>query len=216
MAKIRAPYRPPPQYDIDALLDAGLSQPDAAFSVVDSLWTAIEGVPKSLEHDYFRPDSMLLEPEIAVADICRFSTTMGNGFSVNLGYPGGILRFSRALRSLRLVGHPKALTIMETVLQRLQELGFRAFTNFPDDPVYGWSSEWPEGSGALDWESEHRLEVETGPGGLDLDSQWWELDRSGLGKCAPFLPDDPSLHCGICRYLDAQRELLRCRKRFTR
>lgn len=204
MAKQRTPYQLPPRYDIDALLDRSPEVGGGA-SAVDAVWAAIEEVPESTEHDYYRPDSALLEPEVVVGDVCRSASTMGNGFSVSLGYSGGILCFSRALRSLRVVGYREAVEVMETVADVLGREGYRVFTTFPEDPIYGWLDEWGETGGCLDWEAEQRVEAVAGRHGRDLDSRWWAVDRQGPAGGTP-------LDRAVCGYLEGNRELLRCRK----
>ena len=147
--------------------------------------------------------SALLVPEIAVADICRFRTILGSGFSAALGSPGGILCFSRALRSMRVVGDPNALAMMNTVADLLRKNGIQVFETFPDDPVYGWFDEWGEDSGCVDWDTEQRIDQVTGHKGINLDSRWWALDR------APGV--ERSLDHSVCEYLSRHRDLLRAR-----
>ena len=91
MEKERTPYLIPPHYDIDALLDVDRTQRLVADEIVDSIYDAIETVPKSDEHDYFRPDSSLLPPEVTVRDINNFDMSMGSGLltnsAISAGYP---------------------------------------------------------------------------------------------------------------------------------
>lgn len=208
----RKPFQVPPRYEIDALLSRDLKTPHVAFEVMQELWCAIEG---GLPKDYFRPDSSLLEPEIVVSDIGRWSTMMGNGFVVALETSGGILCFSRALHSVRIVGHRKAIAILEQVRELLQQSGFEAFTDFPDDPIYGWREEWDDQSGALDANGSEQLAKATGEHGVDLDRQWWAIERSYFESRTAVDVNDPPLEYAVCNYLVANRALLGSRKVVT-
>src|SRR5580765_2278112 len=143
MTKQRTPYPSPPQYDIEALLAVNYTNPQVAFDIVDTLWGAIDTLPESADHDYFRPDSALLHPEVIVRDIARYDGMMGNGFGTQIFYSGGIPYFFRGLRALRTIGHKKAIELAESALAVFKANGVPELASFPDAPVFGECPDWP-------------------------------------------------------------------------
>ncbi len=200
----RSPYLTPPVYDIDAILEHGCSNSHQAFDAILSLYEAIEQIPESTDREYYRPDSSLLVPEVVLRDIIRQDLHLSNGFAAGFGYSGGIPFFFRALRAMRVVGHPEALRILEAVREIVLSLGVSEPTAYPDDSL--------QGDYGVDWD----VELEDKPDFDDefekstraFDDQWFAIshnyqDDSGAA---------PSLHQSLCEYLNKHRAELRVRK----
>lgn len=141
-----------------------------------------------------------------VRDILRFDVSMGNGFAASLGYSGGFQIFFRALRAARVIGHKKALALLEAVREVMLAHGARSPSRFPDD-LYepcdvDWDDEIPDMK-ALDQVTDLTRH---------LDNQWFDISHCYAGRYSEYAPDDPSLEQGLCQYLNANRKLLRSRK----
>jgi hypothetical protein len=202
MSLQRTPCFIPPQYDIDSLLNVDFTSAKNAFDVVDQLCTAIEKRPPG-GILYFRPDSALLLPEVVVRDLYNFVISMGSGFSASLGYGGGFTCFFRALRALRIIQHRKGLALAEAVRDVMVANGAREPSNFADDPREGADVDWDkELEDVPDFDD--RIQEAT----RHLDEEWFALSHC-VEKSDP---SDPPLHVAICFFLEANRELLRCRK----
>jgi hypothetical protein len=201
----RIPCLLPPQYNIDAILDVDLTGEKIAFDALEKFWEAIDELPPGV---HYRPDTALLWPELMVRDLCRFDVSMGNGFAASLSYGGGFQIFFRALRALRVIKHRRALALVEAVRDVMVANGAREPSRFPDDLYEGCDVDWEEEVPDMR-ELDRNLESMTKT--KALDDQWFDISHN-YGDYTHFAPEDPSLHQGICQYLSANRELLRCRK----
>jgi hypothetical protein len=208
MGKLRTAYLVPPHYDIDALLASDYADARVAYRIIDTFWGFLDILPDSTEHDYFRPDSALLYPEVMVRDIARYDSGLGNGFGVQIHYSGGLPCFFRGLRALRTIGHKKGIELAEGALAVFKANGVPEYTSFPDDPVCGECPDWPEKEfrkfNEAPYEVNQRIIDQT----RHLDSQWWALWHFET----EFSSDNRSLPSSICDYLNQHRQLLRSRK----
>jgi hypothetical protein len=200
----RIPCLIPPTYDIDAILDIDPTDPQAAFRAAAKLWEEIDKLPPGY---HFRPDSALLPPELAVRDLLRFDVSMGNGFSVSIWYSGGFQIFFRAVRALRVIQHRRALALVEQVRDIMVAHGAREPSVFPDDLYEHCEVDW-------DYEIPDMKEFDQKVTALNrpLDDEWLDISHCYGMNQAVSGPENPSLHQGICQYLNAHRDLLRVRK----
>jgi hypothetical protein len=209
MSYTRIPCPIPPQYDIDTLLNVDLTAPHVAFEVMNKIYEAIEKLPRG--NYSFRPDSALLMPEVVVRDLCNFDMSMGNGFYACLGYGGGFTCFFRALRALRIIQHKKGSALAEAVRDVMVANGAREPSSFDDDNHEGtdvdWDEELKDMGGFFD-------QIEKPIRHLDnVNDGWHDISHAYWDRCNRVLvPEDPPLHYAVCKYLDANRDLLRCRK----
>lgn len=90
----------PPEYDIDALLDVDRTAPTAASEIIFALHSILEMATTSAGTRVYRPDSLLLKPEITFMDYMCLNLSMGNGFGFCIE-DQGLQTFYRSLRSLR-------------------------------------------------------------------------------------------------------------------
>jgi hypothetical protein len=208
MEKQRTPYLIPPRYDIDALLSADYTSHAVAIDIPDQFWGALDAVPESSTHWYYRPDSSLYYPEVMVRDFLTYDTMTNNGFATGLFYSGGVPAFYRGLRAVRALGHKKATELMERALAVFKANGIPEFTSFPDDPLCGecpdWDKEGVQRMHEAGYDLRELIDNELSP----LYSEWWNLDSLK----ERFDPDNPSVRYRICEYLNEHRELLRSRK----
>jgi hypothetical protein len=200
----RIPCFIPPKYDVDAIVDIDLNDPQAAFNAASKFWEVIDALPPGY---HFRPDSALLTPELAVRDLLRFDVSMGNGFSVSIRYSGGFQIFFRAVRALRLIQHRRALALVEQVRDIMVTHGAREPSVFPDDLYEHCDVDW-------DYEISDMQEFDQKVTALiePFDQDWWEISHNYGMNPAISDPQNPSLHQGICQYVSSHREMLRSRK----
>jgi hypothetical protein len=190
------------RYDLRTLLVRDLLLPHVASKAADAVCALLETVPQSDVVTYYRPDSQLLPPELYARDLLQFEVTMGNGWAVSLGYSSGIILFYRALRALRAIQHRRGLAMAESVADFLRQHGIAELHTFPDDYCFGVCAEWDLAElNRYDWELEQKLSAFTGPKGVDLDSDWWDVGRSYFGRRTRVDEQDPPLEYSICRYL---------------
>jgi hypothetical protein len=194
-----------PVYDIDAILDADLTDAGAAFEAVSQLWEAIDELPPGVHH--YRPDSVLAAPELVVRDILRFDVSMGNGFAASLGYSGGFQIFFRALQAARVIGHKRALALLEAVRDVMTKHGAREPSRFPDDLYEPCDVDWDDEIPDM-----RQFDAKVIALTRHLDDEWFDISHNYGMRHTGHVPEDPSLHQGICHYLITSRELLRKRK----
>jgi hypothetical protein len=132
------PYTQPLTYDLRSLLVNASATNEDPFTTCHAFWTITDPVPVQNDDTYYyRPDSTLLLPELLARDLIRFAVTTGNGFSVALGYGGGITLFFRALKALRIIKNPpipEALVLAEQVADFLIKRGIGPIEKFSDNP----------------------------------------------------------------------------------
>jgi len=101
----------------------------------------------------------------------------------------------------------------EAILAALKEHGIPELTTFADDPIYGWREDWDlEALNKFDWGVGKYISEQFGYEGIDLDGQWFDVSHCYWNKHKEFASDDPPVDYTVCKYLDQNRPLLRCRK----
>jgi len=118
--------------------------------------------------------------------------------------------FFRALRAVRIIQHKKGIALAEAVRDVMVAHGAREPSVIADDNHEGTDVDWDK---ELDI-AEFFNRIEKPISHLDeVNDGWHDIVHSYWGRRNKVLvPEDPPLDYAVCKYLDANRDLLRCRK----